>query len=386
MKIQLSNIKKLPLPEEGFERYWDDEVKGFGLRIYSSGAVSYVFKYRNVKGQQKQVVIGKNLAPAEARKAAKALSGQVAKRLDPKLEEELERKRSITFRELCQKYLDEELPKLKPRTQIDYGRHLSNAMKVFGRASARSLTVEDFAKYRDKIKAEKGERTANVMLTVIKRVFNLGCGDWALIENNPCASVRKFKEQPRTERLSDKQIKALHEAISKEPDVYVQAFFKLLMRTACRMGELQNMKWVDVNFDTGEWKKPTTKIGEPHIIPLGKVSLGTLKKLLKQNEKKDKNNEKKNPYVFRGRRKGKSLVGLRRIWLRIAERAKIEGIHMHDMRRTIGYILLKNGVSMERVSQILGHKSIRTTERVYAGLDIDEKSKTINTLESLLAG
>jgi integrase len=241
----------------------------------------------------------------------------------------------------------------------------------------RDLTEEVFLKLKETIRKEKGERTANVMLTLFKRLFNLARGSWKLIEKNPCEFIKKFKENPRTERLSDDQITKLRESIDQELNPYVQSFFHLLLLTACRTGELQNMKWCDVNLATGEWKKPITKIGEPHIIPLGQTGLSILNSLQRQED---------NSYVFCGKIQGKPLNGLRRFWLRICGHAGIEGVHGHDLRRTVGFLLLKNGQSMERVSQVLGHKSIRTTERVYAGLDIEAKRESINLLENLIGG
>jgi len=40
----------------------------------------------------------------------------------------------------------------------------------------------------------------------------------------------------------------------------------------------------------------------------------------------------------------------------------------HDIRRTFGYNLIKNGMPIYKVSKLLGHKSIVTTERHYAPL------------------
>jgi integrase len=43
-------------------------------------------------------------------------------------------------------------------------------------------------------------------------------------------------------------------------------------------------------------------------------------------------------------------------------------ISSHWLRRGCGYWLLNNGVSMETVSRILAHSSIKMTERIYAKL------------------
>lgn len=57
---------------------------------------------------------------------------------------------------------------------------------------------------------------------------------------------------------------------------------------------------------------------------------------------------------------------------KLKEIAKIVGIEKHLTthvgRKTAGTFLLKRGVRMEVVSKILGHKSVKTTEQVYATL------------------
>ena len=53
----------------------------------------------------------------------------------------------------------------------------------------------------------------------------------------------------------------------------------------------------------------------------------------------------------------------------------IEDVQFHDLRRTFGWNLIKQGVPIYQVSKLLGHKSVLTTERHYAPLlttQIDE--------------
>jgi len=51
-----------------------------------------------------------------------------------------------------------------------------------------------------------------------------------------------------------------------------------------------------------------------------------------------------------------------------ARRLGIPDIRFHDLRRTFGYNLIKQGMSIFKVSKLLGHKSVRTTEQHYAPL------------------
>ena len=46
----------------------------------------------------------------------------------------------------------------------------------------------------------------------------------------------------------------------------------------------------------------------------------------------------------------------------------IRNARFHDIRRTFGLNLIKQGMSIYKVSKLLGHKSVRTTEQHYAPL------------------
>ncbi len=49
-------------------------------------------------------------------------------------------------------------------------------------------------------------------------------------------------------------------------------------------------------------------------------------------------------------------------------RLKIKHARFHDIRRIFGLNLIKQGMSIYKVSKLLGHKSVRTTEQHYAPL------------------
>ena len=76
---------------------------------------------------------------------------------------------------------------------------------------------------------------------------------------------------------------------------------------------------------------------------------------------------------------------------RVAVRAQVAGFHPHRLRDTFAVGLLTAGVSMEDVSTLLGHSSIRTTERHYAPWDrrrrdrLAQVVRAANRLDPLLA-
>jgi integrase len=55
-------------------------------------------------------------------------------------------------------------------------------------------------------------------------------------------------------------------------------------------------------------------------------------------------------------------------WSRNRRRLGLKDARMHDLRRTFGYNLIKQGRPIYEVSKLLGHSSVTTTERHYAPL------------------
>ena len=55
-------------------------------------------------------------------------------------------------------------------------------------------------------------------------------------------------------------------------------------------------------------------------------------------------------------------------WRRNVNRLGLKDVRMHDLRRTFGYNLIKQGRPIYEASKLLGHSSVTTTERHYAPL------------------
>jgi len=55
-------------------------------------------------------------------------------------------------------------------------------------------------------------------------------------------------------------------------------------------------------------------------------------------------------------------------WSRNRKRLGLKDARMHDLRRTFGYNLIKQGRPIYTVSKLLGHSSVVTTEKHYAPL------------------
>jgi hypothetical protein len=120
------------LKKKGVEYFaWDDQLRGFGVRVRPSGAKSYVVKYQAGSGRgapTRRMTLGPagNLTPDEARTLAKRLLGSVAHGKDP-AKEKAEERRAATLRELVTAFLAEHAEtKRKANTAKHYRSILNN--------------------------------------------------------------------------------------------------------------------------------------------------------------------------------------------------------------------------------------------------------------------
>ena len=59
-------------------------------------------------------------------------------------------------------------------------------------------------------------------------------------------------------------------------------------------------------------------------------------------------------------------------------------VHFHDLRHSCASILINAGVPLEVIRDVLGHTSVKTTER-YAHLQIDRQKDAMNKLSKMVS-
>jgi integrase/recombinase XerD len=189
------------------------------------------------------------------------------------------------------------------------------------------------------------------------RAFFRFCEQARWIERNPATSVKapKHKSEP-TLPFSADEMKRILDACDRYPGNAdrMKAFVLTMRHSGLRIGDTIALKRERVKGN--KLFLYTQKTGTPVFVPLPPAAVDALGKLEGDGE-----------YFFSsGRAKPQTA---RANWSRYLDTvfglAKVKDAHSHRLRDTFAVSLLENGVSIENVSVLLGHSSVRITERHY---------------------
>ncbi|HYL48744.1 MAG TPA: Arm DNA-binding domain-containing protein, partial [Stellaceae bacterium] len=102
MKITKRSIEAIP-PQARDLIIFDEEVKGFGVRIWPTGKITYLVQYRS-GGRTRRVKIGRHgvVTADQARSRAKEILGAVARGNNP-AQEIREHRRAATVATVCER-------------------------------------------------------------------------------------------------------------------------------------------------------------------------------------------------------------------------------------------------------------------------------------------
>ena len=238
----------------------------------------------------------------------------------------------------------------------------SPAMERWTNRALDSITARDVEAWMQAM-AERGRTNANRAYAALRSCLERAVVN-GILRDNPCRFVKKFPENPPRQRvLTDEEQKQLDKAIEVLEDPQERAFFRLLRETGCRKSEALCVRWEDLDLKARVWTIPSPKAGRPQSIPLPQRTALMLGSLPRRSE-----------FVFPGRTKGTHLTGVSSTWKELKAAAKLEGVTLHDLRRTYGLAVAKNAGILV-ASKLLRHHDPRITAKVYAPLDVEDLRK-----------
>jgi integrase len=369
--LRQDTIKSLPYLGTGNFQciYWDQHLPCFGVRVYPSGRRAFVCSYRAL-GRKRIATLGRGdvLRLDAARKKAVAYLGQVAEGLDPQAPKDT-LKAAGTVKSLADAYIERHA-KLKKNIWADDESYLArHLLPRFGTRLALAITTDDMATLHAEI-GTKHPYAANRLLEIVRKMYNLG-RKWGLVpidKASPASGVERFPETKRRRFVTPDELPQLSKAIDQEADEYIRHAVWLLLLTGLRRGELLKAKWSDVDWKQRTLLIPKTKNGEALLAPLSHAAVARLKDVPKLQD---------NPYIICGRKAGQHLVNLTDAWSRIRTAAGLSDLRIHDLRRTVGSWLVRDGASLHLVGSVLNHKDQKTTAG-YAYFQTKERHKALD--------
>jgi len=349
---------------------WDSELKGFGVRLMSTGLASYVVKYRNAEGRQRKLALARvgTVTPDEARSMARQRLAEVAKGADPSAERRTIRK-AISVSELCDLYLEDAAPRVKASTlAMDRSRIEVHVKPLIGRIAVSALTAEDIARLQSDIVAGKsakprkgrggvatGGQGAAVrtvgMLGTILELAKRG----KIIKENPARSVKRLPEGKQRRFLGLDEIGVLGAVMrdATEESAVGLAAIRLLLLTGCRRMEVLSLPWKWVDIRTKCIRFGETKSGA-QLRPIGKAAI----KLLETLPSRDSSS-----HVMPAERGDGHFIGLPRVLARLCATGGLDGVTVHVLRHSFAAVAAEMGFSELTIAGMLGHTVAGVTAR-----------------------
>ncbi len=319
------------------------------------------------------------------RKLAKAIEAKVRTELVEGTYFEKPIGRDKTFSQLIDRFMKEHAPKVSVGQQRSYSTSSKHLLKFFGEANLLSISPKMISRYKV-LRREAGLKpaTINREVAMLSKAFNLAIREWEWLEINPVSRVSKEKEDNERDRwLSvDEEVSLL----DNSPE-WLRDIILFNLHTGLRQDELLSLLWDRVDLFRKTILIADTKNGKPRTIPLNKTALGIL-------ESKSRVISIRSRIVFHSKSGTKiDKHNLRRAFVTAKERASIEDFTFHGLRHTFATRLAQSGVDLYKISKLLGHKDIKTTQR-YAhhcpdslrdGVEILETDYVLTTVEKKTA-
>jgi len=287
MKLTAALARTLPVPPGKTEfTFYDDDVKGFGVRAKAKGSRSYVMSWK-VKAadggfEHRRVTIGavSEIDFGKAKKRAGDIKADVRRGADPATEIKTAKiDAAQTFEVLAGQFLDTLRNRYRPRAFREIERHLTKHANDLNKRPAAKISRHDIAAVLEHVTENSGAVTANRVRTSLSTFF-AWCIQRAHAELNPVIGTEKNKEQSRARVLTPAELRLIWNAAGDDD---YGSIVKLLALTGQRESEIGSMRRSEIYDTEIILPEQRTKNGKPHVVPLAPLAL----QIVDAQEKRD---------------------------------------------------------------------------------------------------
>ncbi|MHB8495649.1 MAG: tyrosine-type recombinase/integrase [Casimicrobiaceae bacterium] len=171
---------------------------------------------------------------------------------------------------------------------------------------------------------------------------------------NPCRRLeRRTENNSRVRYLSDDERERLLAACrrSKWPKLYLLVL--LALTTGARRGELERLRWADVDLDQAVATLHESKNGDRRVLPLVPVAVEELRKHVSAAF----------ALVFPSKRQPDTAYNHVPVWHAALRSAVVRDFRFHDLRHSCASYLAQSGASLVQIADVLGHRNLAVTRR-----------------------
>jgi len=261
-----------------------------------------------------------------------------------------------------------------------YVRDVNKLAEVFRDISPDEISFHDIEKFvvSNEIHSISTHSQAR-LISGIKAFFRFMIYE-GLLESNPV----QLLEAPKLKRklpdvLSVEEINKMINCIdlSHLHGDRDKAMIEMLYGCGLRVSELTTLRISDLYFDDG-FIRVIGKGNKERLVPVGSLSIKAVNIYMEYHRNKLNAKKGDNDILFLNHRRGRlSRAAIFDLIKRLAVQAGIKkNISPHTLRHSFATHLIENGANIRSVQEMLGHKSISTTE-IYTHLDCSFLKKTV---------
>jgi integrase len=258
---------------------------------------------------------------------------------------------SWTFARLAREAMAEKSLRARPATVESNRLRLDKLLPRIGHSRVARLTPARIEELLGELKRGRvlSNSTVNLYRSLLSSIFSHGV-KLGLIPANPIEKVEKYPENPpRTRYLSDEEEARLRKEFVQDSHEWE---FHLALYAGMRRGEQFFLRWADVDLEINR----AIAVGKtgPRTVEINSEARLALLELQKISGARD--------FVCPDN-DGSAERDWRR-WFEVAVKAAgIQKFHYHDVRHTFASRALKKGATIREVQELLGHKTLKMTER-----------------------
>ncbi len=390
-KITKSYVDKLSTPQTGQAFIRDTELKGFAVRVTSSGAKSFILEKR-IDGKVKRLTLGRypEITVEQARKEAHKLLGQIATGRNPVAEKKQEALQGTTLKQAFDDFVKTR-KNLKERTLYDYRRVMSIIFADWQDKAMIDINKDMVSKRHNKIGAERGEAYANLSMRFLRALFNFAIAQYedgngnSILRENPVTRLTQTRAWYRVDRRQtvikphelepwfNAIMNLKNDPISQNRET-IRDYLLLVLFTGLRREEAASMTWNNIDLQAKTLKVTDTKNHSDHTLPLSDFLYDLLQKRKAQAI---------NEYVFH-RASGTGYVCEQR--KQMAKVIKESGVSftIHDLRRTFLTVAESLDIPAYAVKRLANHKMSSDVTAGYIVTDVERLRQPMQKITDYL--